>query len=76
MWVVMVPQRFDAMRLEQAGPLRVPLEVGVTPTAEEPHEYLPLFDTYDAAVRWNGGEQNILEVRVSHKLAAGTVQER
>lgn len=53
------------MELEQTGPLRIRLPAVLAPTVEEPHRFLPVFDTYEAAVIWMkaGRETAILEVR-------------
>ena len=64
MWVVMRASRFDAMELTGGpGPWgNVPVKL--LPPTEEPYWYLPVFDTYEAALRWEEGDpRNIREIR-------------
>lgn len=57
-YVVMIPQRFSDMKLQSNLPL--PIKVNVD---SEPQWYLPVFSTREAAVEWNGGEDNIVMVQ-------------
>lgn len=56
--VVMTPQRFADMELQSN--LSIPVKVHVD---SEPQWYLPVFSTREAAVEWNGGEDNIVVVQ-------------
>lgn len=57
-YVVMTPQRFADMELQSN--LSIPVKVSVD---SEPQWYLPVFSTREAAVAWNGGEDNIVVVQ-------------
>ena len=57
LWVIMKPQRFDEM--EFLSPL--PFPAGIK-TTEEPHLYLPVFESREAAIKANGGSaENIAQ---------------
>lgn len=58
MYVVMLACRFDTMEFPNLGPLPVAIRTEV-----EPHRYLPVFDSYEAAVAWAGGSEHVREVR-------------
>ena len=66
-WLIMHPQRFDAMELTPNLPLPFLGDHPIT-TPTEPYWYLPLFESREAAVAWNGGsEENIVPVRMKEK---------
>ena len=63
-WCVMKLQKFADMRLEPRG-LRVALEARLLPPADDdPPAFLPVFETREAAVAWNGGEDHIALMRL------------
>lgn len=58
MWIVLKPRRFDVMELLSG----LPVPVG-TKTPEKAFMYCLVFESYDAAIKWNGGStENIAEV--------------
>jgi hypothetical protein len=60
-WVVSVVQRFENMELGSVGGLPVQVR-----TEAEPHAYLPVFDTREAAIAWNNGkEDHIYEMQAA-----------
>ena len=56
-WVVMIPQKFEDMEFQSVFSLPTALQVDT-----EPYRYLPVFETYEAAVQWNNGTEYITEV--------------
>ncbi len=58
-WVVTVIQRFDSMELGAVGLIPVNIR-----TEGEPHAYLPVFESHEAALAWNNGDSaNIYEMQ-------------
>ena len=61
LWVVFNVVSFDSVRAADGRHLRLP--------KTDPQAFLPVFDTKDQAVKWNGGkEHNVVEIEpVEHK---------
>lgn len=58
-WTVLIPQRFDAMEFENVGPFPASIKIPA-----EPYRYLPIFESREAAIAWNGGRtSHVAELR-------------
>lgn len=68
MYAVMVPQKISDINIEQTGPPYLPLPLYVKPPDNEPFWYIPLFTTWEAAVKWNNGDtMNIVPCQTVRK---------
>ena len=63
MWVVMRAFWFKNIGLDQSG-YRLPLDIQMADPIEEPYRFLPVFESYEAALAWEDGDPtHIVEVR-------------
>ena len=58
MWVVMIVSGWDLLTING---------IQTTPPKEGPHAVLPLFNTREQAVAWNGSEDNVHELELKTK---------
>jgi len=60
-WAVMTAQQFTDIKTEIGMPIQ--------PPPEGPQRYIPVFDTKQQAVAWNGSERGVKEVIVTWQVS-------